>query len=143
MRQRINDAPAAYLRRSSAWLVGAFALVALLLSVVGMYGVIAYSVSQRTREIGVRIALGAQPKMVYRLVFSDAARLTAAGLAIGLVLSVGAASLIRGVLFGVKPWDAGTLALVAAVLGSGGLLASLVPARSAASVDPVEALRAE
>ena len=132
-----------YLRRSSAWLVGAFALVALLLSsVVGMYGVIAYPVSQRTREIGVRIALGAQPKAVYRLIFSDAVRLTAAGLT-GLALSVGAASLIRGVLFGVKPWDGGKLALVAAVLGSGGLLASFVPARNAASVDPVEARRAE
>jgi predicted permease len=143
MAARIHDSPSAYLHRSSAWLVGGFAGLALLLSAVGLYGVIAYSVSQRTREIGVRVALGARPAAVYRLILGEAGWLAAAGILSGIACSVAAATLMRGLLFGVQTWDAPTLAAVAAVLGIAALLASYVPARRAASVSPIEALRAE
>jgi predicted permease len=143
MGQKIHDAPSTYLHRSSAWLVGGFAAMALLLGAVGLYGVIAYSVSQRTREIGVRMALGAQRGSVYRLILNEAGRLIVIGVAFGLAGSVGAAMLMRKLLFGVPPWDAPTLAGVAAVLAGSALLASYIPARRAASVSPVEALRVE
>jgi macrolide transport system ATP-binding/permease protein len=143
MSSRIYESPAAYLHRSSAWLVGGFAALALALGVIGIYGVIAYSVGQRTREIGVRIALGAQRRAVYELVLGEAGWLVALGTAVGLVCAVGAATLMRGLLFGVSSWDAPTLAGVAVVLASSALLASYLPARRAASVDPVEALRTE
>ena len=143
MNDRINDSPSAYMHRSSAWLVGGFAILALLLGVVGLYGVIAYSVSQRTREIGIRMALGGQPSSIYKLVLKEAGWLTAFGLGLGLVFSVLAATLMRGLLFGVSSWDVPTLAAVAVVLCVSALLASYIPARRAASVNPVEALRAE
>jgi macrolide transport system ATP-binding/permease protein len=143
MSDRIHDSPSAYLHRSSAWLVGGFAILALLLGIVGLYGVVAYSVSQRTREIGVRMALGAQPRSVHHLILKEAAWLTAAGVVAGLVCSVAAASVMRGLLFGVESWDVPTLAAVAALLGISALVASYIPARHAASVSPVEALRAE
>jgi macrolide transport system ATP-binding/permease protein len=143
MTDRINDSPSAYLHRSSAWLVGGFAALALLLGVVGLYGVIAYSVSQRTREIGVRMALGAQRGSVYRLILKEAGWLIAAGIVIGLVCSVAVGSLMRGLLFDVRSWDVSTLAAVAAVLGMSALLASYIPARRAASINPIDALRAE
>jgi hypothetical protein len=143
MSQRIHDSPAAYLHRASAWLVGSFAALALLLSVVGLYGVIAYSVSQRTREIGVRMALGAQRSMVYQLILKEAAWLIAVGMVAGLVGSIAAATLMRNLLFGTEAWDVATLASVAAVLGISALAASYLPARRAASVNPIEALRAE
>lgn len=143
MTQRINDSQTAYLHRSSAWLVGGFAALALLLGAVGLYGVIAYSVSQRTREIGVRMALGAQRGSVYRLILVEAGWLTAGGIAIGLGCSVAAATLMGKLLFGVSSWDVSTLAAVAAVLAVSALVASYVPAHRAASVNPLEALRAE
>jgi ABC-type antimicrobial peptide transport system permease subunit len=143
MSVRINESQPAYLHRTSAWLVGGFAAVAFLLSAIGLYGVVAYSVSQRTREIGVRMALGAQRGSVYQLVLKEAGWLTALGIVIGLACSVAAARLMRGLLFGVASWDAPTLVAVALVLGVAALLASYVPARRAASVDPVRALRAE
>jgi ABC-type antimicrobial peptide transport system permease subunit len=143
MTQRINDSQTAYLHRSSAWLVGSFAALALLLSAVGLYGVIAYSVSQRTREIGVRMALGAQRSAVYRLVLKEAGWLIGMGIAAGLVCSVATATLMRKLLFGTQAWDPSTLAAVATVLAVSALLASFIPARRAASVNPVEALRAE
>jgi macrolide transport system ATP-binding/permease protein len=143
MTARINDSYSAYLHRSSAWLVGGFAALALLLGVVGLYGVVAYSVSQRTREIGVRMALGADRVSVYQLVLKEAGWLTAAGIVIGVGCSIGGAVLIRSLLFGVKSWDVPTLIGVALVLSVASLLASYIPARRAASVNPVEALRAE
>ena len=143
MALRISGSSTAYLHRTAAWLVGGFAALALVLSVVGLYGVIAYSVSQRTREIGVRMALGAQRANVYRLVLRQSGRLTAFGVAVGLVCSIGAAALARKLLFGTQPWDLGTLMVVALTLGSATMLASFLPAQRAASVNPVEALRAE
>jgi predicted permease len=143
MNERINNSPAAYLHRSSASLVGGFAALALLLGAIGLYGVIAYSVSQRTREIGVRMALGAQPRSVYQLVLKEAGWLTIAGIVAGLMCSLGVGSLMRSLLFGTPPWDAPTLAAVAVVLVISALLASYIPARRAASVNPVDALRTE
>jgi len=143
MAERIHDSPSAYLHRSSAWLVGGFAVLALVLGVVGLYGVIAYSVSRRTREIGVRMALGAQPGGVYRMILREAARLTGTGLAIGIACSIGAATLMQKLLFQVSSWDAATLAAVVAVLGCAALAAGFLPARRAAMVNPIDALRAE
>ena len=143
MSANIDATQAALLHRFSAWLVGGFAAIALVLGVVGLYGVIAYSVSQRTREIGVRMALGAQRSSVYKLVMREAGWLTAAGLTVGLVCSIGASMSIRKLLFGVQAWDAMTLAFVAVSLGLASVVASFLPAHRAASVNPVEALRAE
>ena len=139
----IHDSSAAYLHRTSAWLVGGFALIALLLGVVGLYGVIAYSVSQRTREIGVRMALGAQRTSVYKLILREAGWLTLAGISIGLVGAVFAAMLMRKLLFSTQAWDIPTLATVSALMMVSALLASYFPARRAASINPVDALRAE
>ncbi|QNI33909.1 ABC transporter permease [Alloacidobacterium dinghuense] len=143
MRERIHNSPVAYLHRSAAWLVGGFAGLALLLGVVGLYGVIAYSVSQRTREIGVRMALGAQRGSVYRLILREAGWLTVVGIAAGMAASLGVTMLMRKLLFGVRAWDVSTLIAVAIVLGGCALVASYLPAKRAASVNPVEALRAE
>jgi len=143
MRDRIDNSTSAYMHRSSAWLVGGFAILALLLGVVGLYGVIAYSVSQRTREIGVRMALGAEPKSVYGLILKEAGWLTCAGIGAGIICSLAATTLMRKLLFGVQSWDVPTLLAVAAVLGIAALAASFIPARRAASVNPVDALRAE
>jgi macrolide transport system ATP-binding/permease protein len=126
-----------------AWLVGGFAAMALILGVFGVYGVIAYSVSQRTREIGIRMALGAERSSIYRLVMQEAERLTGAGLAMGLVCSVGASLLTRSLLFGVEAWDPTTLVCVVVLLGLASLAASFLPARRAASVNPMDALRSE
>jgi predicted permease len=143
MAQTINQSEAAWLHRSSAWLVGGFASLALLLGIVGLYGVIAYSVSQRTREIGVRMALGAQRQRVYGLILKEAAWLVMIGVVAGLVCSIATTNLMRELLFGVSSWDASTLAGVAIVLALAAMLASYIPARRAASVNPVEALRVE
>jgi macrolide transport system ATP-binding/permease protein len=143
MRDRIENSPSAYLQRSSAWLVGGFAALALILGMVGLYGVIAYSVSQRTREIGLRLAMGAQRRSVYELILGEAGRVIALGLFLGLVCSIAAARLMRTLLFNTTPWDVTTLAAVAMVLAVAAMLASYIPARRAASVNPIEALRAE
>ncbi|HXA84429.1 MAG TPA: ABC transporter permease [Candidatus Dormibacteraeota bacterium] len=143
MSTNIRDSESAYLHRSSAWLVAGFAAMALLLGVIGLYGVVEYSVSQRTREIGVRMALGAQRNSVYQLILKEAGRLIGAGIALGLVCSMAAAALIRNLLFGISSWDAPTLVAVAVVLGIAALSASYIPARRASSVNPIEALRAE
>jgi macrolide transport system ATP-binding/permease protein len=143
MSRRIHDSPAAYLHRLSAWIVAGFAAMALLLSIVGIYGVIAYSVSQRTREIGVRIALGASRQGIYRLVLADAARVTAIGIVCGAAISIVAATLMRTLLFQVAPWDGVTFACVSAGLAVLALIASFIPAHRAAGVDPMHALRAE
>jgi len=143
MTQNISDSYTAYLHRSAAYLVGGFAVLALVLGVVGLYGVIAYSVSQRTREIGVRMALGALKGSVYRLILGEAGRLILIGVIVGLAASIWASTAMGKLLFGVQRWDVGTLMLVAIVLGGSAMIASFIPARRAASVNPTEALRAE
>jgi predicted permease len=148
MTQLIGNSDAVYIRRTSAWLTGIFAATALLLSVTGLYvtglyGVIAYSVSQRTREIGVRMALGAQRQMIYGLVLKEAAWLIAAGSAAGIAASIGAVSFLRKLLFGVSTWDAPTWVAVAAVLVVSAVAASYFPARRATRINPVEALKIE
>jgi macrolide transport system ATP-binding/permease protein len=143
MADRINNSQAAYLHRSAAWVVAGFAALALLLGTIGLYGVIAYSVGQRTREIGVRMALGAQRSSVYQLILKEACWLTALGVAGGILCSVVVANLLRSLLFAVRPWDITTLISVGLVLALSTLIASYFPARRAASIDPAEALRAE
>jgi predicted permease len=139
----VDGSVPAYVRRSGAWLVGTFAVCAWLLGVVGLYGVVAYSVGRRTREIGVRMALGAQRAGVTRLILADAGRVVVAGLALGAAGAAAAATLARSLLFGVSPSDPSTLLSVATVLGLSALLASYVPARRAASINPIDALRSE
>jgi macrolide transport system ATP-binding/permease protein len=143
MQQQMDATEAALIHRFSAWLVCGFAAMALVLGVVGLYGVIAYSVSQRTREIGVRMALGAQRGSVYGMVMRQAGWLTVIGLGVGLVCAVGASLLMQKVLFAVAAWDVPTLAAVASVLGIASVVASFLPAHRAASVNPCDALRAE
>ncbi|HEX4005395.1 MAG TPA: ABC transporter permease [Acidobacteriaceae bacterium] len=140
---QVAGSPAAVLHRFLTILVGGFAAMALILSVIGLYGVIAYSVSQRTREIGVRMALGAQRGAVHRLILKEAGWLVGIGIAAGLACSLLTGHWMESILFSVQSWDVPTLASVAALLGIAALVASYIPARRAARVNPVEALRAE
>lgn len=127
--------------RFSAVLLGAFAAVALCLAVMGIYGVLSFAVAQRTREIGIRMALGADRGTVLSLVVREGTLLWGVGAAIGLVAAFGATRVLRGMLFGVATTDPWTYAAMIAVLGGAALLASLIPARRAAGVDPIVALR--
>ena len=129
--------------RFSMALLAVFAALALVLSAVGLYGVIAYSVAQRTREIGVRIALGAAPSSVLRLVVGNGLRLAAVGVAVGLLLAAAVTRSMSALLYQVSPLDPATFAVVGLLLGGVALLASFFPARVAARVDPAVALRAE
>jgi putative ABC transport system permease protein len=124
-------------------LLGAFSIVALVLSAAGLYGVIAYSVAQRTREIGVRVALGAGPRNIMRLVVGNGLGLAVAGVGIGVPAALVATRALRGMLYGVTPGDPVTLGMIALLVGAIALLASYVPARRALRIDPTEALRAE
>jgi putative ABC transport system permease protein len=129
--------------RLFASLSGFFGLLALLLAAVGLYGVIAYSVSQRTREIGIRSTLGARPSDVMGLVLQHGLKLTAFGILIGLASAFVLTRLIRNRLFGIEPTDPITFAIVSVLLTGVALLASWLPARRAARIDPMEALRYE
>jgi putative ABC transport system permease protein len=124
-------------------LIGGFAVLALILAAVGLHAVIAYSVSQRTREIGIRIALGAQPQAVARLVFGQGVRLAVMGVIIGSVVAVMATRAMEPFLYKVSPGDPLTTVLTAAVLIVVAIVASAVPARRATKVDPVALVRAE
>ena len=130
-------------RRLYVVLFGVFAALTLTLATLGIYGTVAYSVTQRTREIGIRLALGAQREDVLRLVLGQGSRMIALGLIIGLLAAAGLSRLLTTLLYGVKPMDPVTLIAVVAVLGAAALLASYLPARRAMRVDPLEALREE
>jgi ABC-type antimicrobial peptide transport system permease subunit len=129
--------------RLIAKLSAAFGLLAIALAAVGLYGVIAYSTSQRAGEIGIRMALGAQRRDIRRLVLRDTFSLVALGVVIGVPVAVAGARLLANQLYEVRPHDPFALFVSVAALSSAALLASYLPARRAASLDPVVALRAE
>jgi ABC-type antimicrobial peptide transport system permease subunit len=130
-------------RRLPMQLMAAFAVLALVLAAVGVYGVMAYSVAARTREIGVRVALGAQPRNVFGMVLRQGMGAAAAGLTLGLLGAAALGRVLTSLLYGVKPTDVLTFVGVAGVLLTVVLAACLVPARRAVRVDPLEALRSE
>ena len=130
-------------RRLTMILLGAFACIALLIAAVGLYGVISYTVTQRTQEIGIRMALGAQRQNVLRMVIGQAMTMTAVGLAIGAAGAFLLTRLMTTMLFSVRPGDPLTFGAVAMLLGAVALVASYVPGVRATTVDPVIALRAE
>jgi putative ABC transport system permease protein len=139
--QTVSDSVAP--QRLNVLLLGIFAFIALALATVGIYGVMAFSVTQRTHEIGIRMALGAERGDVLGLVVRQGARLTAAGVIVGLAGAWGLTRFLTSFLFGVHPIDFGTYAEVSIVLASVSLLACYLPARRATRVDPTVALRYE
>ena len=124
-----------------ARLAAIFGGIALLLAVVGLYGVVSYAVASRLPEIGVRVALGASRRRILAMVLGDVSRMMMAGVIAGSVLSLVAARAVGSLLYGLQPDDPLTLALAAGVLTIAGLLSATLPARRAAGVDPVRALR--
>jgi putative ABC transport system permease protein len=140
--QRLRSAATAK-EQFNVLLVGLFAVLALILSAVGLYGVTAYTVMQRTRELGIRLALGAQPGDVLRIVLGHGARLVLAGLAIGTLASLALTRLMTTLLFGIGTRDPMTFAGVGVLLATVSLLACYIPARRAMRVDPMMALRHE
>ncbi len=128
-------------KRFTMTLLGVFASLALLLASIGIYGVLSYMVGQRSKEIGVRMALGAQKFDVLRMVMKDGARMTLAGILVGLAGALALTRLMRSMLYGVRPTDPLTFVSVAVLLGGIAMLACYVPARRAMKVDPMEALR--
>jgi ABC-type antimicrobial peptide transport system permease subunit len=130
-------------QRFSALLLMGFSLVSLLLAAVGIYGVLAYTVTERTREFGVRVALGAAPAQIVALVLGMGARLVLGGTLAGLAGAMLLTGLLRSMLFGVDAHDAATFATVPVVLASVALLAAYLPARRASRMPPLDALRAE
>jgi putative ABC transport system permease protein len=129
--------------RLGAFVVGLFGLLALILSVIGIYGAVSYSVSQRTRELGVRKALGAQYRDLLRIVIFQGLGFTLVGICLGLLAAFGATRLLRSLLFGISPLDPFTFVLIPLLLLMVTFFASYLPARRAARVDPMVALRYE
>jgi putative ABC transport system permease protein len=127
----------------SAVLLGGFSLASLLLAAIGVYGLLAYSVTQRTREIGVRVALGAEPASIIRMVVASGARMVITGAAAGLAAALALSGLLKSLLFGIGPRDPLTFIAAPAIFVAVALVAAYLPARRAARVSPMEALRAE
>jgi putative ABC transport system permease protein len=143
METLIAQTPAAFMRRAPAWLIGIFAGVALLLAALGVYGVVSYSVSQQTREIGVRLALGAQAADILKLVLRQGLSLAGAGVASGTVAALALTRWLSSLLYEVSAYDPSTYALVIVALTLVALLACYIPARRATKVDPLLSIRHE
>jgi putative ABC transport system permease protein len=129
--------------RTQAWMAGAFAVVALILAALGIYGVISYAVAQSTQEMGIRMALGARPRQVLYGTLRGGLIMAGLGLAIGMAGSFALTRLLKNLLYGVKPTDPATFAIVSALLMAVAVGAAYLPARRAARVDPSVALRWE
>ena len=143
MQSHLRDGLAFMFVRLGATLSAVFGMLALALAVVGIYGVISYTVAQRTHEIGIRMALGAGFGDVLKLVIGKGLALTLAGMAIGLAGAIALTRIMSSLLYGVSPTDALTFIVISALLAAVALLASYIPARRAAKVDPLVALRHE
>jgi putative ABC transport system permease protein len=130
-------------QRFSAVLLAGFSISSLVLAAVGIYGVLAYSVEQRTREIGVRMALGAEPGRIVALVVGTGARLVIGGAIVGIAGALALTGLLKSLLFGIGPRDPGTFLAAPCIFVAVALLAAYLPARRAARLDPMDALRAE
>jgi putative ABC transport system permease protein len=141
MERRLADSIAA--KKFEMWLLSSFGTVALVLAVIGIYGIVSFDVVQRTHEIGVRMALGAEHRDVLRLVIRRGAMLALAGIAIGAAAALVFSRFLSAMLFGVRPNDLTTFVTASIVLGTAAFLASYVPARRATKVDPMVALRYE
>ena len=140
-REFSKDAESLRLPRTLGLLSGFFGALALLLATMGLYGIMAYTVARRRNEIGVRIALGATRTRVIRMVLGDVGRMVAAGVALGVMLSLAATRFVSSFLYGVEPNDPATLALSALALVAVAIGAALIPARRSARLDPMTALR--
>jgi predicted permease len=138
-----NQTSSVFLRRYPSYLIGSFAGLALILAMIGLYGLISYTVQQRTREIGIRMALGAQPADVLKLVVGQGVGAVLTGVGVGMVAALALTRLMASLLFGVRPTDAVTFASVAVLLTCVALAASYIPARRAMRTDPLNALRHE
>ena len=143
MDEMISQTPASFMRRFPALLISIFAGVALLLASIGIYGVVSYSVSQQTHYIGVRMALGAQPSDILKMVLKQGLVLALLGVAIGVLAALGLMRLLSTLLYEVSTTDVGTFAFVTSALFIIALLACYLPARRATKVDPLTALRYE
>ena len=143
MDEIISESPSIFLRRSPAYLIAAFAAVGLFLAAVGLYSLLAYAVTQRQRELGIRIALGAQKSDVLSLIMGGGLRLVLAGVSVGVVCALGVSRLISTFLYHVKPGDPVTVVSVCAILLAVALAATGQPALRAAAVDPIQSLREE
>jgi ABC-type antimicrobial peptide transport system permease subunit len=141
MTQQVRDNT--FLDRMMTTLSAAFAILATLLAAVGLYGVLAYTVSQRTREIGLRMALGAAPGRVRGMVLRQVGWMTLVGAAIGLAGAIGVGKGAGSLLYDLRPWDPGVLAISAVLLTTVALAAGVIPAHRASQIDPMRALRNE
>jgi ABC-type antimicrobial peptide transport system permease subunit len=130
-------------QRLNATLIGLFALLALAIATVGVAGVLAFSVSQRTNELGIRLALGAEQREIRRMILGEGATMAAVGLVIGGLAAVPLSRLLTGLLYGVEPADPVTIAAAAGLLLVVAIVAAWLPARTATTVDPMTALRAQ
>ncbi|HEV2687925.1 MAG TPA: FtsX-like permease family protein, partial [Bryobacteraceae bacterium] len=143
LEQFAGQSPSVFLRRYPSYLIGSFAVLALALAVIGLYGLISYTIVQRTREIGIRVTLGAQRNDVLRLIVRQGIGTTLAGIGIGIVAGLALTRLLSTLLFEVKPSDWPTFTGVSLLLLLVALAACVVPARRATRIDPMVALRHE
>ncbi len=138
-----NQSPSVFFRRYPSYLIGSFAVLALALAMIGLYGLISYTVQQRTREIGIRVALGAESRDIFQMVLGQGMRAALLGIGAGVIAGLGVTRLLASVLYGVSPGDWITFTGVAMLLLIVAVAACSVPARRAMKVDPIVALRYE